>query len=944
MLLKGTDFFEGQKKIKASKKQETFVVCNLNLQSVKNKVDIMQHFLIENKISIACFTEHWTTVDILQRIVPANFVVADCFSRGGGVYGGTAIILKNDQKYEQIRSIKEKSLENHIEMTSVRIVEKKLFILAIYRPPKGNFDDFLSRLNESLNILSNLKSNHNMYVTGDFNIDFLKESRQRADIIELFESYGLSRIFSEPSRISRLTQSCIDNIFTDYDNSTYQHKTIDPYFSDHRAQIVSMPLVVSGSKLVTKMKYSINSRNIQRFKILLAEINWESVRDNNAAKYYENFHSALQGCFDDCFPKIVVKNTSSLRNSDKLKNKNEGLHKAIEAAQTIYEVRKDKASWELLSVLKRHLREYYTNIRRYRNEMHVQLAENKTRAIWNIIRNQTGKSKENTENVSVLNAEKFNKFFSEIGEIISKQCNPSVDQASTMLRKNKGRLSSSCQSMFLEPTTASEVSNIVCNLKNKKSGDVYGLNSELFKQIYPILSDALCEVLNMCMEQGIFPQELKIARVVPVHKKDDVDEEGNYRPVSILPIISKVFEEILRKRLLSFLDEHSCISDSQHGFRSKRSTTSAIVELIAGVTEALDHHLHPEILALDLSKAFDCVDREILLEKMEYYGVRGIALKFIRSYLTDRKQVVTWKGMNSGIREINVGVPQGSILGPLLFVVYINDLPGNVPCEATSLYADDTSFLNITSSREELERVCNETLRVAEDWFTFNGLKLNRDKIQRLNFNLNNKEKRSLNLLGITLENDLCWKGHISLLTRKLSTALFTMRRMKAISTDNVCKLTYFSNFHSVATYGILIWGHSPGLDRIFLKQKEAVRILSGVPKTHSCRELFKKHRILTIVSVFILECLKFVHSNKNGFTQVSDCHSYNTRHRDEFRSNFHRAKSTQIAVNYWCIKLYNKLPQSMKSLPRSALQRNVKNLLLENVFYSVDEFLRFEF
>ncbi|XP_045460873.1 uncharacterized protein LOC123671201 [Harmonia axyridis] len=709
-------------------------------------------------------------------------------------------------------------------------------------------------------------------------------------------------------------------------------------------RIVSMPLVVSGSKLVTKMKYSINSRNIQRFKISLAEINWESVRDNNAAKYYENFHSALQGCFDDCFPKIVVKNTSSLRNSDKLKNKNEGLHRAIEAAQTIYEVRKDKASWELLSVLKRHLREYYTNIRRYRNEMHVQLAENKTRAIWNIIRNQTGKSKENTENVSVLNAEKFNKFFSEIGEIISKQCNPSVDQASTMLRKNKGRLSSSCQSMFLEPTTASEVSNIVCNLKNKKSGDVYGLNSELFKQIYPILSDALCEVLNMCMEQGIFPQELKIARVVPVHKKDDVDEEGNYRPVSILPIISKVFEEILRKRLLSFLDEHSCISDSQHGFRSKRSTTSAIVELIAGVTEALDHHLHPEILALDLSKAFDCVDREILLEKMEYYGVRGIALKFIRSYLTDRKQVVTWKGMNSGIREINVGVPQGSILGPLLFIVYINDLPGNVPCEATSLYADDTSFLNIASSREELERVCNETLRVAEDWFTFNGLKLNRDKIQRLNFNLNNKEKRSLNLLGITLENDLCWKGHISLLTRKLSTALFTMRRMKAISTDNVCKLTYFSNFHSVATYGILIWGHSPGLDRIFLKQKEAVRILSGVPKTHSCRELFKKHRILTIVSVFILECLKFVHSNKNGFTQVSDCHSYNTRHRDEFRSNFHRAKSTQIAVNYWCIKLYNKLPQSMKSLPGSALQRNVKNLLLENVFYSVDEFLRFEF
>lgn len=162
----------------------------------------------------------------------------------------------------------------------------------------------------------------------------------------------------------------------------------------------------------------------------------------------------------------------------------------------------------------------------------------------------------------------------------------------------------------------------------------------------------------------------------------------------------------------------------------------------------------------------------------------------------------------------------------------------------------------------------------------------------------------------------MCWNKHISSLTSKLSTALFSMRRMIAISSREICKTSYYANFHSIATYGILLWGHAAGLKRVLLKQKEALRILCDISRVTSCREYFKKEGILTVTSVYILACLRYVQSNRAHFLRNSDYHSYNTRNRDDLVLPHQRLKSTQLSVNHWCMKFYNKIPDDLKTLP----------------------------
>ena len=378
--------------------------------------------------------------------------------------------------------------------------------------------------------------------------------------------------------------------------------------------------------------------------------------------------------------------------------------------------------------------------------------------------------------------------------------------------------------------------------------------------------------------------------------------------------------------------------------------------------DLLQYSKNPIGIFLDLSRAYDVLNHKVLLSKLNLYGVRGVANSWFESYLSRRKQCVEINTLNMGtcvstIKETKHGVPQGSILGPILFSLYINDLPLNVSGTKIVLFADDTNILVSDENKNTLQCKINKVMGDLNAWFISNDLVVNIDKTLAMSFHTTqNKEplfphiafagrdipyKAETKFLGVYITENMKWISHIKYLGSKLNTSYYMLSALQHVTSPYVLRTMYFAYFHTYLRYGVTLWGGNPESIRIFRLQKKAIRIIGGTGGRTSCRNLFKTLKILPLPCLYISGVVCCIKLNMEKMKSNGEIHNHCTRQKLNLHIQRCRTTLLKNSTTNMGIKLYNKLPNTLKRIDKiQEFKKRLKYFLLSNVFYSVDEYM----
>lgn len=936
---------------------------NFNVQGLTtDKLNSFEITLKNEHIDICCLSEHWQ-LNHIESVHIQNYHIVGSFCRKEYIRGGVCILARKGLNVTTV-DVSKFCQEKTFEIACVKIVidETQLFVCSLYRSPGAGMDTFFCRL---LDLMHHIYDKRFSYIIcGDFNINFLPKTRDSSSIAltNLFSGFGIRPTIFLPTRVTNTSESCIDNIFTDWECCDVA--VVDNDLSDHTYQIAYLGVATNISSPPMKLVRPINQRSLQTFRDELMRVDLGLADGSgDVDAQFCTFFSIFDYLYSYSFPEKFIKNRNQTDKRLRFSRETIELSKLVKEMAAINKRIANQVYNNKYLALKKIYRARLREEKRSFNNGRLLASKNINKTSWDIINESRGKYS-STAAISIIDpfsttgkilndhraiSEAFNNFFVNLPMAPNK---PDITKCS---------LKSSMRSFFLFPTTPSEIYTTINKICKKKSCGVDGISGTVIIAVADILAEPISSLINLSFDQGIYPDALKTSKVIPIYKgKGDHSDVRNFRPVALASQFSKIFEYCFNVRLSKYLEKYNIISRHQNGFRPGYSTQTALDMALSNVYEALNNKNEVAGLFFDMSRAFDTLDRDLLIRKLACAGVRGPAGSWVHSYLSRRSQVVDVCGSRSDSCEVAVGTPQGSCLSPTLFNVYINDLADSLrEIGFPIIYADDCSVIITANSFQNLIGKCQLATSTMATWCQKNGLKLNTDKTYAIQFTTKNKSINcspliwteggsiqsvdGVRFLGITVDQKLTWGLHGDMINSKLSSYCYMIRNVKTTVSLGVLRLLYFGLVQSRLSYGLIYWGHSRAAGSVFILQKRIIRAMVGLRPMESCRNAFRTLRIMTLSCLYIYLLIIFIIEKNNNLQQKSSIHRHNTRTKSEFILPKCRLAISQTDPNYMGIKCLNKLQKITCLFDGFSVNRNFKNklkdFLINRCYYTVAEF-----
>ena len=923
------------------KPKSNFKIGHLNINHLLRKFDQLEHYVTKRNYDIFCVTETW-----LHDRVPNSEVQIEGYKlfrkdRKVGEGGGELIYVRDSIRtttHEVLNDTDVESLWVEVKLPKI----KSALVCCMYRQPKQisnqHYEAILDNIEQALSI------NDNIIILGDLNYDYCIDENLANNPIHYIEClYNMSQLVTSPTRVTKASSTLIDVILTTMPELHQSTQVSKLSLSDHFLieTEIKFPKSVQNHKSIKFRDYK--DFNIEYFH---HDLSWQL---DQANFYNSDDVEIVWRTFKDIF--LSCSNSHAPFREIRVKNRNNPwITKEIVTKMYRRDYLKEKAVndksddlWNEYKLINKEITQDIDSSKSNYFKTNCDDNLKNPKLLWRNLKKCFPNKHNNGILSDSLTCNSLNTFYASIGNKISERFTGQPNEISI-----KGE--PSIHQFFLPLTTPLSINKSIKELPNKSSNDVLNFDSKLIKLNSGIIAPILSHIFNLSIKTAKVPNDFKICRITPVYKgKGNVDDEASYRPISVSCHISKLLEHHMNIHLTDYLTKFSFISPDQSAYLKYHSTTTCLHRVVDDCLQNIDDGLLTGACFLDVEKCFNSINHEILLKKLDWYGVRNLELTWFRSYLKNRKQCTSYNGETSDILPVDIGIPQGAVLAPVLFLIFINDLPQYVGNAACSMFADDVLLYVTGKNMDEINAKLQDCITLANVWYVKNKLSVNISKSNVMVISTRHQDTSSLQApklntdqlqvidtsryLGLHCDKNLLWHDQVKETCKKVSSKLFILKNLKRVLSKEMLQKVYLSCIQPYTEYGCTVWGNcSSGLkNKIQRLQNRAARIIlnnfdyenfNGIDLVKSLNWLSFEERFKYLTCVLVYKAIHGLAPNYlcDSIILDKDITDRHTRSADEMHAHVPKFKTEYFHKSFSITG-----PQTWNSLP-SAL-RNASKL-----------------